>query len=104
MNGDDYALIDRQVAVNGLGSAGVWVNGDVNYDGSITTTDYLLMDTAYSKQGTPLSPDFLAMRESQFGPSYVAALTAAVPEPSLLGLVPLAACLPVLSPRRRRAR
>jgi hypothetical protein len=80
-----------------------WMSGDFDYSGFVTASDYLVIDTssvAQAKVGT-LSPEFLAMREAQFGPEYVSSLIAAVPEPSLL--LPLAACLPVLSRRRRRA-
>jgi hypothetical protein len=100
VDADDYALIDRQVAKNGLGSPATWVTGDVNYDGVVNATDYMLMDTSFAHQSGGLSPEFLAQREAEFGPSYVAALTAAVPEPATLSLASLA--LTVLSARRRR--
>jgi hypothetical protein len=59
------------------------------------------MDQAFAANGGPLSPALLAQREAQFGSAYVSSLVAAVPEPTILGLVPLAACLPVLRRRRK---
>lgn len=100
ISGDDYALIDQQVAKFGLNSSGIWVNGDVNYDGIINASDYLAMDTSLAHQSGPLSPDFLAAREAEFGPAYIAQLTASVPEPSTISLLGLGAA--VLTCRRRR--
>jgi hypothetical protein len=71
-------------------------SGDLNADGSIDSRDYLLIDAAYALTGSPLSPELLAARESQFGDAYVAALIASVPEPSLAFL------FPTLIFRRRR--
>jgi hypothetical protein len=98
VNPDDYALLDRNAARGLTGGA----NGDFNADGSINAEDYFLIDSAFGQLGNPLSPDFLALRASQFGQSYVAALVASVPEPASLA----AACglaLPALLTRRRRA-
>lgn len=95
---DDYVRMDRAVA---MALPAKWVNGDFNYDNAVNSSDYLLMDTAFVGQGAPLSAEFIAQREAQFGGDYVAALVAAVPEPSALGLV--AAGVPLVL-RRRRSR
>jgi hypothetical protein len=79
---DDYALLDRGRAKSLAG----WANGDLNSDGAINATDYFLLDTAFKQSGGQFDPDFLALRESQFGQDYAAALIATVPEPSALSL------------------
>lgn len=101
VNGDDYVMLDRYVAIHGLGATtdARWVDGDVNYDGSVTSADYLLTDTAFGLQTGTLSPDFLAARQAQFGGAYVTQLVAAVPEPASVGLV---AAGSLLALRRRR--
>ncbi|HZZ42852.1 MAG TPA: dockerin type I domain-containing protein [Tepidisphaeraceae bacterium] len=102
LNADDYALLDRQVAKFGLGSAATWTTGDLNYDGVVTSADYMIIDTAFGQQSGSLSPEFLAEREAEFGPGYVAQLVAAVPEPgSILLLFTIA---PFITARRRRDR
>ncbi|HZZ44179.1 MAG TPA: autotransporter-associated beta strand repeat-containing protein [Tepidisphaeraceae bacterium] len=100
VNGDDYALLDQQVAKFGLGAAGSWVNGDVNYDGVVDANDYLLTDQAFAAQTGTLSPSFLAQREAEFGDAYVSSLLASVPEPTSFCFV--AAALMTISARRRR--
>ena len=96
---DDYARVDRALAKH---LPARWATGDFNYDGTLDDADYLLIDRAFAIQGHPLSPAFLATRESQFGPDYASALLASIPEPSL----PLSALLYSLSSlslkRRRR--
>ncbi|HZZ45048.1 MAG TPA: dockerin type I domain-containing protein [Tepidisphaeraceae bacterium] len=94
VNADDYALLDRGFAKHLTG----WSNGDFNYDGIINSADYLLIDRAYALQGNPITPTFLAERESEFGEAYVQSLLTSLPEPSLL-----TACLfaPFLIRRRR---
>jgi hypothetical protein len=99
VNADDYALLDRQVALNGLGSPATWTTGDFNYDGVVDSSDYMLIDTSFAHQSGGLSPDFLAQRESEFGEAYVQQLLTSIPEPSLLAACALA--LPLLSRRRR---
>jgi hypothetical protein len=94
VNGDDYARIDRGAARQLTGGA----NGDLNADGAINSEDYLLIDSAYAQLGAPLSPDFLAQREVQFGPAYVSDLLAAVPEPAAAFAI---AVLPLTRRRRR---
>lgn len=97
VDADDYVLLDRGFV---MGLSG-WVNGDVDYSGTIDQQDYLLTDAAYIHQGAPMSPEFLALREAQFGSDYAAALAAAVPEPGTLGLA-VAALAAAGLPRRRR--
>ncbi|HZZ45148.1 MAG TPA: dockerin type I repeat-containing protein [Tepidisphaeraceae bacterium] len=77
---DDYALLDRGIAKNLTG----WINGDFNYDGIVNAADYAILDRSFALQSGTLSPDFLAMRESQFGNAYVQSLLTSLPEPSLL--------------------
>jgi hypothetical protein len=83
---DDLALVDRGFAKNLTG----WGNGDFNGDGVINQADYLLIDTALARQEGGLSESLVAAREAQFGAEYVAALTAAVPEPGVLSVAGLA--------------
>jgi hypothetical protein len=98
VNADDYAIIDRAFAKHVADPR--WTDGDFNSDGTLTAADYTLIDTEFARTH-PLSPEFLAARQAEFGPDYVANLLTSVPEPA--ALVPLAACLPVLR-RRRHAR
>jgi autotransporter-associated beta strand protein len=99
VNGDDYVLIDRGAAM-GLNG---WVNGDVNYDGVVTVADYFAMDTVFGTVGVAHEvAGLFAQREAQFGEGYVAALTAAVPEPGLMGVVGMAVL--AVGGRRRRGR
>jgi autotransporter-associated beta strand protein len=102
MNGDDYTLIDRQVAQYGLNSAGVWKDGDVNYDGVVDAGDYMAIDTAYFYSNGSLAPGILAVREAEFGTGYVNQLMAAVPEPGSLGVLAGAAGVALAGRRRRR--
>jgi hypothetical protein len=95
---DDFALIDKGY----LAGLGTWAYGDFDYDGQVTSEDYLLMDRAYAQQTGTLSPSLLAQREGQFGPGYVSALVASVPEPA--GAVLGAATLLAVGSRRRRSR
>lgn len=95
INADDYTRLDRGYQLQLTG----WSNGDFNHDNTVTTADYLLIDRVFVQQTGVLSPDLLAARESAFGEAYVAALIAAVPEPTGIGLAVAAATL--LSGRRR---
>lgn len=95
VDADDFARLDRGLARGLTG----WINGDVDYSGSITPADYLLVDRSFSLQTGPLSPTFLASRQAQFGDAYIATLLTSLPEPSSLAtLLPLTPLLP----RRRR--
>jgi hypothetical protein len=98
---DDFALIDRGFARHLSAGSARWTDGDFNYDGSVTSADYLLMDAAYGTQTGVLSPELLAEREREFGEAYVAALIAAVPEPSSGVVVACAVLAPVGRGRRR---
>jgi hypothetical protein len=100
VNADDYARIDRGLAKGLTG----WVNGDFNYDNVVDAGDYALIDRARALQdGGTLSPDLLATREAQFGPAYVSALVASVPEPSSVAACVMAGAATVLRRRRRRS-
>lgn len=92
---DDYALIDRGIALQLAG----WVDGDFDYSGTIDAGDYLLLDESYGFQTGVLSPTLLADREARFGEAYVSQLVAVVPEPALAGI----SALVLLAMRRRRA-
>jgi hypothetical protein len=94
VDASDYALIDRGF-LRGLTG---WSNGDFNHSGTITVNDYLEIDRVFAIQGPPLSPEFLAMRERQFGADYVSALLTSIPEPA--SLASLLATLPLLTRRR----
>lgn len=96
VNADDYALLDRGAAAGLSG----WQNGDFDYSGTVDSNDYMLIDTSYGMSTGVLSPQLLTEREAQFGSAYVAALTAAVPEPASVGL--LGAGLMLAGRRRRR--
>lgn len=93
LNADDYALIDHGLAAGLTGH----INGDLNGDGVVDYKDYLIIDTAFADE-YGLSQDLINQREAEFGPSYVAELEAAVPEPASLGIFSLA--IPLM--RRRR--
>jgi hypothetical protein len=101
---DDYSLIDRGFSSNLPAGTTRYADGDFNFDGAVDQSDYLIIDQAFiASQAPGFSPgSLLAQRESEFGDAYVSALTASIPEPTLL--VPLAACLPVLPSLTRRRR
>ncbi|HZZ44414.1 MAG TPA: autotransporter-associated beta strand repeat-containing protein [Tepidisphaeraceae bacterium] len=103
IDADDYALLDRDAAKNGLGSAATWTTGDFNYDGLLTSADYMLIDKAFALQSGGLSPSFLAQREAEFGDAYVSQLVASVPEPTSLSLIGVAMTGLLSRARRRRA-
>jgi hypothetical protein len=112
VDGDDYALMDRGRALylvstttdpRGIAAnRAQWVNGDLNYDGVLNASDYAIIDKTYGVLHGGLSPDFLAMREAEFGSDYVASLVASVPEPGTLGLGAVAAGVCLGGRRRRR--
>jgi autotransporter-associated beta strand protein len=98
---DDYTLLDRAVALGGLGGVAKWSDGDFDYTGTVDAGDYQLIDRVFHQSnGLPLDPTFLAAREAQFGSDYVAALVASVPEPTGLTVATIATGL--LAGRRRR--
>lgn len=111
VDGDDFALIDRAKLLYGVSTStdprGIaadeaqWVNGDVNYDGVIDANDYALIDKTYGILHGGLSPDFLAMREAEFGSDYVTSLVASVPEPGTIGLAAVAIGASIAGRRRR---
>jgi hypothetical protein len=97
LNADDYAAIDRGLALHLDG----WTNGDFNGDGIIDAGDYLVIDTEFGVEHG-LSPEMLSERQAEFGEGYVSSLVAAVPEPGvgMLAAAAVAACK--LGCRRRR--
>jgi hypothetical protein len=112
LNGDDYALMDRnRLRYNApVGTPGriapntaVWLDGDLNYDSVVDSADLLLLDRAYLLLPGGSSPAaLLAMREAEFGAEYVSALLTSVPEPGSLGLAAIAAGACLGGRRRRR--
>ncbi|HZZ43808.1 MAG TPA: autotransporter-associated beta strand repeat-containing protein [Tepidisphaeraceae bacterium] len=101
IDGDDYALIDRSFAKGGTVGTNGWASGDFNYDGVVNSADYMLIDTSFLQTHPASEPSLLAERESEFGSAYVSQLVAAVPEPTSIGLMLLAA--PMMLRRRRAA-
>jgi hypothetical protein len=100
LDAGDYAILDRSHARSPANAR--WTDGDFNYDGAVNAQDYLLIDTGYALQSGPLSADFLARRESEFGRSYVSNLLANVPEPSLAAAAAAGVSIATRSRRRRR--
>ena len=95
---EDYLLLDRGYV---RGESG-WAMGDFNYDGVIDYLDYAAIDNAALNGGadTTLAQAMFAANSVRFGDAYIAAFTAAVPEPASLTLLAVGA-LALL--RRRRA-
>jgi len=114
----DYNLIDFGFT-SGLSG---WANGDVDYSGSVDVSDYNLVDVAFANQSGVLrravqyldgsdrsmngmsDPALQKVAEhfEQFGEGYAAGFLAAVPEPTSLGIIGLAAGA-LMGRRRRRA-
>ncbi|HEX8524978.1 MAG TPA: autotransporter-associated beta strand repeat-containing protein [Tepidisphaeraceae bacterium] len=73
---DDYGAVDSNLGVTVVAGEG-WFKGDFNFDGVITPDDYLAIDANLGNgEGNPLA----AMGMAALG-------NAAVPEPSVLGVV-----------------
>jgi hypothetical protein len=92
--------MDKGLAANLAAGVAVWGDGDVNYDGAVTSADFMLADRAYAAGGNALSAALLGLREGQFGSGYVSELVAAVPEPATVGVLAVAGA--AFSLRRRR--
>jgi autotransporter-associated beta strand protein len=75
----DYTLIDAGYLSHGALTG--WQNGDFNYDGVINGSDYTLIDNAFNLQGAQISAQ-IASPSAQIGGT-----SAAVPEPTTLGLL-----------------
>jgi autotransporter-associated beta strand protein len=83
VDGTDYSRID-----NGYLSQGAltgWYNGDFNYDGVINGSDYTLIDNAYNTQGAAIAA------EEATATAQIAGGASAVPEPTALSLLGIAA-------------
>jgi hypothetical protein len=97
VDGSDYSRIDAD-ALSG-GSLTGWQNGDFNYDGVIDGSDYTLIDNSYNTQN---AVDPLVVAASLVAtPTAQIAGTSAVPEPTALGLLTVAAA-GLVGRRRRR--
>jgi autotransporter-associated beta strand protein len=95
VDGSDYTNIDNGFNSHLTG----WQNGDFNYDGVVDGSDYTLIDNAYNTQGASLGTnpaDLIASNTAQ-----IAGGSAAVPEPTTLGLLGMGA-MGMLSRRRRK--
>jgi hypothetical protein len=68
-----------------------WYNGDFNYDGVVDGSDYTLIDNAFNTQGSSLATEIAS--PSAVATSQIAGATgtSAVPEPTTLGLIGIAA-------------
>jgi hypothetical protein len=89
VDGSDYSRIDNGY-LNGLTG---WYNGDFNYDGIINGSDYTLIDNAFNTQGASLAASIAVVPTAQ--------VSSAVPEPTVAGLLGVAA-LGFVGRRRRR--
>jgi fibronectin-binding autotransporter adhesin len=92
VDGSDYSIIDTY---NGLTSGALWSQGDFNYDGMVDGSDYSLIDNTFNQQSVA------GFAAEVAGPtSEIAGGSAAVPEPTSLGLLGIGAI--ALMNRRRR--
>ena len=94
INVDDYGRIDFAVP---LGIAG-WSNGDFNYDGKINVDDYGIIDFNVGIQGPAF---FTGSGIAGNGPVSLSGVTA-VPEPTIISLIGVAAAAGLTRRRRRR--
>jgi fibronectin-binding autotransporter adhesin len=96
VDGSDYSIIDNSYEMEKtVGSISGWQNGDFNYDGVVDGSDYTLIDNAFNSQGAQISSEVAAPTAQITGGS------AAVPEPTTLGLLGVGA-FGMLGRRRRR--
>jgi hypothetical protein len=91
VNADDYFRIDSNFLAPP--PEPTYAHGDFNYDGTINADDYFLIDSAFLAQGTPLAGS---------GDSPPLMSAAAVPEPSALFLLVIAAGSSTRRSRDRR--
>jgi len=97
VNGADYTQIDQGF---GMGLTG-WSNGDFNYDGVVNGLDYALIDNTFNQlAANPMLTNPLAVVASSSNLIASPAAVSAVPEPTTLGLLGVAAA--GLLGRRRR--
>ncbi len=97
VDGSDYTKID---AAFGTAATG-WANGDFNYDGKIDGSDYTLIDNAFNTQGGNLNTTSAALIASSAAQLGAGSASSAVPEPTTLGMLGVAAAS-LLGRRRRR--
>ena len=95
VDGTDYSRIDAAFISGGTLTG--WYNGDFNYDGVINGSDYTLIDNAFNTQGASLAAEVATATDQIAGGS----TTAAVPEPTTLGLLGMGA-VSLLGRRKRR--
>jgi hypothetical protein len=102
INGADYQQIDL-----GFGSGGMltgWSNGDFNYDGVINGADYALIDNTFNQLAANSGlTNPLAVVAGSSNLIASPAASSAVPEPTTLGLLGIAACSLIGRRRRREA-
>ena len=88
------------LASNFNGTSKTWQEGDLNYDGSVTISDFIDLASnfngSYTGETLPISA-----ADAQVLGDFAAAHGAAVPEPSLMGLIALSGS-GLLARRRRR--
>jgi len=98
LNVDDYTRIDSNF---GLGTTG-WYNGDFNYDGKVNVDDYGIIDSNIGIQGAPF-PTAGGIAGGAVAAGADAMLgVSAVPEPTGLSVLAVAAASSLLARRRRR--
>jgi fibronectin-binding autotransporter adhesin len=93
VDGTDYSMIDTGFAGGGTG----WQYGDFNYDGHVDGSDYSLIDNAFNTQTGSAPAAQLAVNTSEIATGG----SAAVPEPTSLGLLGIGA-IGLMNRRRRR--
>jgi hypothetical protein len=93
VDASDYGIIDNWVQFPGTSG---YANGDFNYDGVIDAADYGIIDNAIQLQGPPIPA-------GTYPASARAVTVAAVPEPSSLPMLGVAAAS-LLGHRSRRSR
>jgi autotransporter-associated beta strand protein len=96
----DYAQIDNGFLSQGSADPLTgWQNGDFNYDNVINGSDYTLIDNAFNMQGAQIATQFASPTGQVAG----SGVSSAVPEPTTLGLLGMAA-IGLLGRRANRKR